>query len=120
MTEKDILSKVIGVEKEIQERLIVEKERSVEWLEKVKREAEEAVAAEEERLKESFENARVGSRAEAERKTAEILKEAAGEAERISGLSDETLGRILMRHIALILPSDILSEKPGRSPGSGQ
>lgn len=102
--EKDILSRVIEVEKEIQERLRAEKERSVEWLEKVKREAEEAVASDEERLKESFENAKVCSAAGADRKAAEILRKAAEEEERISAISDETLGRIIMKHLALILP----------------
>jgi vacuolar-type H+-ATPase subunit H len=119
VTEKDILSKVIGVEKEIQERLMAEKERSLEWLEKVKKEAEEAVIAEERRLKESFEAAKSGSRAEAEKRAAEILRNAEAEAERISGISDESLGRIMMRHITVILPLDTPPEKPERSAGSG-
>jgi len=119
VTEKDILSKVIGVEKEIQDRLMVEKERSLEWLEKVKKEAEEGVSAEEEGVRGSFESAEVASGNDAEKKTTEILKEANAEAERISGISDETLGRILMRHVAFILPSDTAPEKPERPPGSG-
>ena len=102
--EKDILSRVIEVEKEIQERLRTEKERSVEWLEKVKREAEEAVAGDEERLRESFEDAKACSVADADKKAAEIMRKAAEEEKRISAISDGTLGRIIMKHLALILP----------------
>lgn len=120
MTEKDILSKVIGVEKEIQDRLMLEKEKSLEWLEKVKKEAEEAVSREEERLKGSFESAKMNLGTDAEKKAAEMLKKANAEAERISGISDETLGRILMRRVAFILPSDAPSEKPERPPGSNE
>ncbi|HYA31479.1 MAG TPA: hypothetical protein VED67_01885 [Thermodesulfovibrionales bacterium] len=118
MTEKDILSKVIAVEKEIQDKLMLEKERSLEWLEKVKREAEEAVSREEERLKGSFESAKMNSGTDAEKKATQMLKKADAEAERISGISDETVGRILMRHVAFLLPSDALAKKPERPPGS--
>lgn len=117
MTEKDILSKVIAVEKEIQEKLMLEKERSLEWLEKVKRQAEESISKEEAGLHESFENAERNSGTDAEKKAAEMLEKANAEAERISGISDETLGRILMRHVAFILPTDGPSEKPERLRG---
>jgi hypothetical protein len=102
--EKDILSRVIGVEKEIQERLIAEKEKSVEWLEKVRREAEEEVAAAEVKLKESLEKEKICAVADAEREAAEILRRASEEEERISSISDEALRRVIMKYIALILP----------------
>ncbi len=113
MTEKDILSKVIGVEKEIQERLMAEKEKSVEWLEQVRKESEESVSRERDALRESFESAKVHSRADAEKRAAEIIGKAKEEAERISQIGDETLRRVLLRHISAILPQDGSSEKAG-------
>ncbi len=113
MTEKDILSKVIGVEKEIQERLMAEKEKSLEWLEKVKKESEEAVSAEEQRLNGSFEETKRNSMTDAEKAAAEMLKAADVEAERISGISDETLGLIVIKHVRFILPAELSSKEAG-------
>ncbi len=106
MTEKDILSKVITVEKEIQERLMLEKGKSMEWLEHVIKDSEETVCREERGLRESFESARTSSKVDAERRAAEILKEAEEEVERISGIDEVILNGIVMKHLALILPSD--------------
>jgi hypothetical protein len=49
--EKDILSEVIEVEKEIQKCLEVEKAKSHDWLEKVKKESEEELVREERNIK---------------------------------------------------------------------
>ena len=50
----DILSRVVEVEREVQQRLDVEKKMSLDWIEKVKKEAEERVIAEEKKLKEAL------------------------------------------------------------------
>jgi hypothetical protein len=102
--ERDIISKVVGVEKEIQDRLDLEKRRADEWLKKVKEEAEEEIRGEGKTLKESFTKAKKDEIAATRRKAAEILNDAAIEAERLSKISDETLKDIIIRHISRILP----------------
>ncbi len=51
---RSILNEVIEVEKEIQGRAAIEKRRSEEWIDKVRKEADEEAAGEEERLKKSL------------------------------------------------------------------
>lgn len=109
--EKDILGKVIEVEKEIQERLRLEKSKSKEWLEGVKREVEEEIAREEERLKGTYNKAVEDARADAEKNASEIFRDAATLAERCHQISDETLKQIIMRHIITILPEEYGASK---------
>lgn len=103
--EKDILSRVIEVEKEIQERLISERRKAAEWLEKVKREAEEEVLKEDENLKMTCEKMIGDAEARAEKEAAEITGDAASQAGLLSVMSDETLEKIVMKHISSILPA---------------
>lgn len=102
--EKDILSKVIGVEKEIQDVLDIEKRKSEEWLEGVKKEVEEEFLREEGTLKESLKKAEEDRVADARRKAAEILEDAKEHTERLAKISDETLKKIIIKHIIKILP----------------
>ena len=106
MMEKDILSRVIEVEKEIQEKLREEKGKSLEWLEGVKREAEEELAREEERLREYYQKTLDDTGAVAEKQAAELLRDSVLQAERLSGISDEILGRILLKYLPRILPEE--------------
>ena len=103
--EKDILSKVIEVEKEIQERLREEKEKAHEWLEGVKKEIERDVSLQEEQLRESYTRGREDAKAEAEREAEKIVKDAASLAERYRRIIDETLEEIVKRHVLKILPA---------------
>ncbi|HXX81802.1 MAG TPA: hypothetical protein VEI46_09645 [Thermodesulfovibrionales bacterium] len=103
--EKDILSKVIEVEKEIQERLREEKNKAHAWLEGVKTEIEKDISLQEEQLRESYTRGREDAKAEAERKAAKIVKDAASLAERYRQISDETLEKIVKRHMVKILPA---------------
>lgn len=100
----DILREIVAVEKEIQQNLDAERKRIREWLDKVKREAEEEVAREEERFRESCATALEEAKAEAERKAAEIVKEASARADIFKGLDGEHLRKNVIKHMVGILP----------------
>lgn len=100
----DILNKVVLVEKEVQQRLEIEKKMSREWLKNVKKEAEEQVIAEEKELKESVSEAVKKEKLVAEKKAGEMISEAKAEAKRLEGISDDILKRIILKQIIRILP----------------
>ena len=102
--EKDILSEVIDVEREIQKCLDLEKIKSREWLEKVKKESEEELVLEEKKIREALNKAVENAQHEAESKAAAVVKKAAEEAERLKHLKNNTLLEIVERHINRILP----------------
>ena len=102
--EKDILSEVIEVEKEIQKCLEVEKAKSHDWLEKVKKESEEELVREERNIKESLNKSIEVAKKEAELKAAEIVKQTEARAERLATLNDGTLEGIVGKQIIRILP----------------
>jgi vacuolar-type H+-ATPase subunit H len=102
--QKDILSEVIEVEKEIQKCLEVEKEKSRDWLEKVKKESELELAREEKNIKESLNKSIEVAKKEAELKAAEIVKQTEARAERLAKLNDQTLVDIVGEQITRILP----------------
>jgi len=103
---KDILNRIIEVENEIRGRLEIEKRKAIEWVEKVKKDAEEEVEREEEGLKDSFNKAEADAKAEAERKAAETLESVTKWAEGLGKLNDETLKEVIMRHIIKVLPGE--------------
>lgn len=102
----DILREVIEVEMEVQRNLEAEKKRAHEWLEGVRREAEEEVAQEEERFKGSCAQALLEAKTDAEMKAARILEEAAARAGILKGLDSEALKVVIMKHIISILPGE--------------
>lgn len=104
--EKDILSRVIEVEKEIQERLRIEKDRSLEFLEAVKREVGDSLAREEEILKENRSAAIEKAKAAAREKAKETLQKAEQRAEKYRRIDDSDLKNILTRRLAAILPTE--------------
>ena len=102
--QKDILSEVIEVEKEIQKCLEVEKAKSNEWLEKVKKESEDELVREEKKIKESLNKSIEVAKKEAELKATEIVKQTEARAERLAKLNDQTLVDIVGKQITRILP----------------
>lgn len=102
--EKDILSQVIGVEKEIQKCLESEKVKVREWLEGVKKEAEEEFFREELEIKQSLDQSLKEATRQSETAAAQILSEAADAAELLKRLKVETLTGIIERQIVRILP----------------
>ena len=99
-----MLSRVISVEKEIQTCLEAERAKSREWLEGVKKEAEEEFTREEEQTREAFRESAEHSRDEAAARAAKIIEGAEEKAERLTALSDETLRGIIMRRLHTIVP----------------
>lgn len=102
--EKDILSQVIEAEKEIQQGLDLEKIKAREWLERVKKECEEAFTREDKNIKESLEKTTAEAVREAGVKAAGTVTRATAAAERLGRLQTETLSRIVAKQIAGILP----------------
>jgi vacuolar-type H+-ATPase subunit H len=102
--ENGTLSRIIEVEKELQERFESEKKRSQEWLERVRRESEKELKAEEERAEELLAKSVNDARIRAERKASEIIDNARKKAWYLKSLNDDNLKAILVRHINKILP----------------
>lgn len=102
--EDDILTEIIKVEKEIKERIEVERRLARERIEKAKEELEKEVESEEERLKESInkviEEAQLSAHEEAKR----IIDNALMDAKRFKEISDNTLRGIVIKYIKNILP----------------
>ncbi|UCD35503.1 MAG: hypothetical protein JSU90_01335 [Nitrospiraceae bacterium] len=100
----DILSRVVEVEREVQQRLDVEKKMSLDWIEKVKKEAEERVVAEEKKLKEEMGQDLQKAKLEAEKGAAAIIEDAHDEAARLRDIGDEILKKTIRKHLSTILP----------------
>ncbi len=104
--EEDVLSAVMEVEREIQDRLEAEKRKSREWLERVRAEAGRALAGSEERFKKSSEEAVADAVTDAESRAADLLSRATREAELLVDLSDEAMRKIMERYLPRILPGE--------------
>lgn len=100
----DILSKVVEVEKEVQQRIDIEKNMSHEWLENVKNDAEEKILREEKELKDALVEEIGKTSLNSKRKAAEIIKDAGIEAEKLERLGNDILKKIILKHIYRILP----------------
>lgn len=102
----DVLAKVVAVEKDIQKKLELEEIKCREWLERITSETEEKVLQEEIELKESVKESVHTAEIRADNRAAEIVRDAHEKAELLGNLSDETLKRIVLRHITKILPGE--------------
>lgn len=100
----DILSKVVEVEKEVQQRIGIEKDISHEWLENVKRDAEEKILREEKELKIALNEAIKKTNINSEKEAVEIIKNADKEADKLERLGNDILKKIILKHIYRILP----------------
>jgi SMC interacting uncharacterized protein involved in chromosome segregation len=104
--EDDILSKIIEVEREIQERLVAEERRAGTMLCSLRQDLEEEARREEERLSAARREAESSARVEAEERAAAIVQRASIRAEQWTGLDDEPLERCIMGHLVRILPGE--------------
>ena len=100
----DVLGKVVEVEKNIQSRIKSETVKAQEWLGKIKSECAEKISEHERDEIGTLQKAVLNAGAEAENKASGILNEAREKAKQIETLNDDTLKRIIMRHITGILP----------------
>ena len=104
--ERDLLSKILDTEREIQAKIESEKKRCAEALLKARKEAEEKIVQEEAVLREQLEKSVRKAEEIAEKRAAEILEAAARRAENLRSLPDEVLQKIVMKYIDSILPRD--------------
>lgn len=102
--EEDILSKVISAEKEIQQRLDLERANAREWLENAKAEQERKFLEEETKIQEESNRLFGQTVKDAEARASAILEKAVAEDARLENQEDAALTRIIMKHIARILP----------------
>ena len=102
--ENDLLDKIIAAEKEIKECLDDEKAKAREWLQNVRKEAEEDFGREMAKTREFFNETVETAKKEAEHKAALIVRAAKEQTERIEEVDDDTLKRAIMRHLHRILP----------------
>lgn len=101
---KDILHEIIAVETDIQRNIELEKEKTNELMEKVKRDAEDEVAREEDRLKESGDQTLKEAMADAEKKASGIIEKAVSMSGILKRFDSESLREIIMERITRILP----------------
>ena len=104
--ENDILRGIVEVEKDIRQRLEIERKRVTEWLEEVKKELENKVLAEESGLKDTLSRTAEDSRSDAQVEASGIIDEAQKYATKLENLSDELLKKIALRHLSCILPGE--------------
>ena len=97
--ENGILSTIIAVELEIQDRLAVEEQRAAQMLDNLRRELEEGSTREEERLTASLQQAVADAKAKAQQRAGAMMSAAAARAEQLDGLADETLKLCIVRHL---------------------
>jgi hypothetical protein len=102
--EEDVLKKVIETEKEIQKRLELEKGKSLAWLEGIKKESEEEVRREEDKITESLNRSGEDAKREAVLKASLITEQAAQKIAIMTALKDETLSGIVGKQSKGILP----------------
>ncbi len=104
--ENDILSAIVEVEREIQERLAAEERTAEEMLDRLRRELADGAQRDEERLAAEVRQAVAAAADETRERAAAIVRDAASRAERLAGLDDEPLERCVMKHLARILPGE--------------
>jgi hypothetical protein len=103
--EKDTLSAIIRIEREIRERLTQEQRKAEESLAEVLRNCNDEVAREEARLQEDLAAAVIAARLCDARKRADTLvAEALAQAERLAGLDDESLKRLIRGELPRLVP----------------
>lgn len=104
--ENDILSKIIEVEREIQERLVAEERSAGTMLCSLRQDLEEEARREEESLAAARREAESSARGEAQERAAAIVQRATIRAEQWAGLDEGTLERCIMGHLVRILPGE--------------
>ena len=102
--EKDILSKIIVVEREIQDELIAEERRAGTMLCSLRQNLEEEARQEEERLAAARREAESSARVEVQARAAAMVQRATVRAEQLAGLDDKTLEHCIIGHLVRILP----------------
>lgn len=101
------MHEIIAAEKEMQEYIESESVALQNWLEEVKEESKQHLIEEEEKIKQSFHKAVKEAIHRAEGEASEIVHDAMVRGERLEKLDNETLTRMIMKHLNRILPGMI-------------
>ena len=101
--EKDLLSEVIEVEKEIQKCLELEKAASREWLEQAKNEFEEDYIKQAKTIEGSLQLVIEEAKREAEASASSILAQATRTEAQVAAMDSAALSKIVKKHISVIL-----------------
>jgi cell division septum initiation protein DivIVA len=104
--EKDVLSAILEVEREIQERLVAEQRSAWTMLDRLRQELEAEAGREEERLAAARLSAESAARGKAQEQAALIASRASADADRLAGLDDGALEPCIMRHLVRIIPGE--------------
>jgi hypothetical protein len=99
---EDVLSEVLGVEREIRAKLDAERQAAQQWLERTRGEIEQAKLSELTALKASAAREEEAAKVAAHDKAAAILQQAGTDAERIRRLEDARLIPIVRQHVLRI------------------
>jgi hypothetical protein len=102
--EQDTLTAILGVEKEIRDKLDAEREQAGKWLEHARCEIEQAHQAALAQLREAAGQGESAAKQAAGDKAAGIVLEATTAAREIDRFQDDDLRRFVRRHIACIAP----------------
>jgi hypothetical protein len=105
-TEKDTLQQVFGVEQEISRKLAAERQLVDQWLDRTRREIEQAKLSEIAALQaRTAQDEEAAGKAASER-AAELLQQASAAAERVRGLADSYLTPIVEQRLAGLVPGN--------------
>jgi vacuolar-type H+-ATPase subunit H len=104
--EGDVLAKIIEVEREIHTKIETVRKTSSDRIETSKKEAEERISREESLIREQCRRSLEEAGLPAQQKASAILEAAARKTEKLRGLTDETLKKIITKHIIRILPGE--------------
>ena len=102
--EQNALMAVLDVEREIKDKLDVEREKAGRWLEQADRDTEQVTQAQMARLAESRAARLEAAKQKATAGAAAIVRQAQAAADRTARLDDQQLQAILWRHIGAIAP----------------
>jgi hypothetical protein len=98
------LAEILDVERGIGEMLEGERSKAAQWLLEKRREVDQAAQIEIERLKATSARDEIALRDRVEARATALVQQAAALADRIKGLDDERLTRIVWDHLQAIAP----------------
>ena len=104
--ERDVVQRVLDVEKEIHQALAEEKRKAEEWVESVRKACEDEISAIKVRQEKDFRFALENARTEARERAEELTAKATARAHALEHISQDLIRRTVLRHLTSILPGE--------------
>ncbi|MFN3481096.1 MAG: hypothetical protein ACK415_12040 [Thermodesulfovibrionales bacterium] len=101
------ISRIVAIEKEIQERIEEERKRAEQWLEEVKRKAEGDLVRIEEEVKRIYNERLSLLEKEIRNNACNIIEEAMRWHQWVNNLGDDKLKTVLLKFIMMIIPEQV-------------